>query len=265
MLQPDPAAPPPQTPLRRSLRRRDVAFFLANLAFIFQGLVGYLGVVAGLLPQDPTDDISFFLVAVAYHGAFFAFWDSPGEQRTAEQRCRLYIRWWLITALSAVLFWELPWYYLEAHILRLDRPTDVFHEDLRHLWIFWGYGIADSRFLTGDPTVKAVEWLSVHTGLAMLPAFFAMQRDRIWAFWLGALGMSGVAYATVIYVISEWYVGWPHVSLRPYDFWVKFLLTQTPYIFYGGFAAVCCLYVAQQIALRRHSRMPTFSPGSATK
>ena len=90
-----------------------------------------------------------------------------------------------------------------------------------------------------------------------------MQRDRIWAFWVGAIGMSGVAYGTVIYVISEGYPRWPNISDHPYDFWVKFLLTQTPYIFYGGFAAVCCLYVASRIAVRQALSSGSAPPAAA--
>ena len=234
------------------IKARNVAFLISNLMFIFQGLVGYVGVLLGWLPQNPTDDISFALVVLAYHGCFFAFWDAPGETRTTEDRFRLYINWWLITAASAVLFWELPWYYLEDNLLRLDRPLDSFHEDLRPLWIFWGYGIADNRFLNGDVTVLSIEAMSIHTGLVLVPTYFYMQRGKVWAFWVGALGMAGVAYTTVVYVIADWYIDWVHISDHWYDFWVKFILTQTPYVFYGGFASVCCLYVANQLAIRRH-------------
>ena len=242
--------------MQRRVKTRVVGFAIANLMFIFQGLVGYAGVLLGLLPQALTDNVAFLLITLAYNGPFFAFLDAPGESRSWEDRFRLYIKWWLMIALSAVLFWELPWYYLEDNLLRLDRPLDQFHEDLRYLWIFWGYGIADNRFLSGDPTVLSVEFLSVHTGLVLLPTYFAMQRDRIWAYWVGAVGMSGVAFGTIIYVISEWYVDWLHISDEPYAFWVKFLLTQTPYIFNGGLAAVGCLYVSNRLAIREYLKVP---------
>lgn len=213
-----------------------------------------MGVLLGWLPQQPTDDIAFFCVALAYQGPFFAFLDAPGEGRSRVEKCRTFINWWLLTAITAVVFWELPWYYLEDDILRRGIAMDRFHEGLEYLWIFWGYGIADNRFLSGNEFVLSIEFCSIHTGLLLIPTYFAMQKNKIWAYWLGAFGMAGVCYVTIVYVISEWYLGWPHISPRPYDFWVKFLLTQTPYIFYGGFAALCAMYVATELAIEHRIR-----------
>ena len=126
---------------------------------------------------------------------------------------------------------------------------DRFHQGLEYLWIFWGYGIADNRFLNGNETVLSIEFCSIHTGLLLIPTYFAMQKNKVWAYWVGAFGMAGVCYVTIVYVISDWHLGWPHISPRPYDFWVKFLLTQTPYIFYGGFAAFCAMYVGTELAI----------------
>ncbi len=241
----------PTSATRPGIKPRHVAFAVANLLFVFQGLVGYVGVLLGLLPQHPTDDVAFLCVVLAYHGPFFAFWDAPGESRSRVTKARTFINWWLLTAITAVLFWELPWYYLEDDILRRAIPMDRFHQGLEYLWIFWGYGIADNRFLNGNETVLSVEFCSIHTGLVLIPTYFAMQRDKVWAYWIGAFGMAGVCYVTVVYVISDWYLGWTHISPRPYDFWVKFLLTQTPYVFYGGFAALCAMYVATELAIEQ--------------
>lgn len=240
---------PSTTPSR--IKSRHIGFAIANVLFVFQGLVGYVGVLTGLLPEQPTDDIAFFCVALAYHGPFFAFLDAKDEKRSRTEKFRTYINWWLMTAITAVVFWELPWYYLEDNILRRGIAMDRFHEGLEYLWIFWGYGIADNRFLNGNVTVLSIEFCSIHTGLLMIPTYFAMQRDKVWAYFLGAFGMAGVAYVTVVYVISDWYIDWAHISDNPYDFWVKFLLTQTPYVFYGGFAAFCAMYVGTQLAIRK--------------
>jgi len=235
-----------------SLKPRTIGFIVANLLFLVQGMVGYGGVLLGLLPQTPTDDIAFFLIVVAFHGPFFAFLDAKGEQRSKAERYQLFVNWWIITAASATVFWELPWYYLEDDILRRGIPMDRFHEGLEWLWIFWGYGIADHRFLNGDGTVLSVEFLSIHTSLMLIVTYFMMKKRNIWGYWLAGLGTMGVAYGTVIYVLSEWYEGWPLISDRAYDFWVKFILTQTPYIFYGGFASFCCLYLAGELAVKKH-------------
>lgn len=233
-----------------SVKPRTIGFVIANLLFLVQGMVGYGGVLLGWLPQSPTDDIAFFLIVVAYNGCFFAFLDAKGEQRTRDERFQLFVNWWIIIAASAVLFWELPWYYLEDNILRRDIPMNVFHEGLEWLWIFWGYGIADNRFLNGNETVLSIEFMSIHTSFLLVVTYFMMKKGNIWGYWLAALGMMGVAYTTVVYVISEWYIGWPHISDRPYDFWVKFILTQTPYMFYGGLASFFCLYLAGRLAIK---------------
>lgn len=230
-------------------KNREIGFAISNVLFVFQGLVGYGAVMLGWLPQAGTDDVAFALVALAYHGPFFAFWDAPGEVRTMMERCRTFVHWWVLTAATAVLFWELPWILLESHILRRDIPMDQFHDGLEHLWIFWGYGIADNRFLNGDVTVLSIESCSIFTGLCLVPLYRYMRQSKPWAYALGALGMAGVAYVTVVYVISAGFEGWVQLSPRPYDFWVKFLFTQTPYIFYGGFAALCGLYVAHELAV----------------
>ncbi|MCA9641012.1 MAG: hypothetical protein H6718_06890 [Polyangiaceae bacterium] len=249
----EPLTQPVQAAQRR-LKPRHVGFALANVLFVFQGLVGYVGVLLHWLPQQPTDDIAFLCVALAYHGPFFAFWDASGERRSKVEKCRTFINWWLLTAITAVLFWELPWYYLEDDILRRGIAMDQFHEGLEYLWIFWGYGIADNRFLNGNETVLSIEFCSIHTGLLLIPTYFAMQKNKVWAYWLGAFGMAGVCYVTIVYVISDWHLGWPHISPRPYDFWVKFLLTQTPYVFYGGFAAFCAMYVGTELAIANRIR-----------
>lgn len=236
----------------KSLKPRTIGFIIANLLFLVQGMVGYGGVLLGLLPQTPTDDFAFFLIVVAYHGPFFAFLDAKGERRSKDEKFQLFVNWWIIVAASAAIFWELPWYYLEDNILRRDIPLNVFHEGLEWLWIFWGYGIADNRFLNGDGTVLSVEFLSIHTSLMLIIAYFMMKKGNIWGYRLAALGMMGVAYGTIIYVFSEWYEGWPLISDRPYDFWVKFILTQTPYIFYGGLASFFCVYLAGQQAIENY-------------
>ena len=236
----------------QSLKPRTIGFIIANLLFLAQGMIGYLGVLLGLLPQTPTDDIAFFLVALAYNGCFFAFLDAKGENRSKEEKFQNYINWWIITAVSAAVFWELPWYYLEDNILRRNIPLNVFHDGLEWLWIFWGYGIADNRFLNGNGTVLAIECMSIHSALVLLVTYFLMKKGNIWGYRLAALGTMGVAYITVIYVISEWYTGWPYISDRRYDFWVKFMLTQTPYVFYGGLASFFCLHLAGQQAIKNH-------------
>lgn len=146
------------------------------------------------------------------HGPFAAFLDAPGEKRTWTQRFELYVLWWIVIAATAAVAWEAPWFYLEESLLRLDEAkydTDHFHEPLRHLWIFWAYGIADGRFLTGDPNVLAVEACSTHTHLLLIPLAWVMRqpssRRVVWAYWAAALGLFGVAYGTVVYVLSESY------------------------------------------------------------
>ena len=75
---------------------------MQNLLFLVQGIVGYVGVLVGWLPQTPTDDIAFLLVVIAYNGCFFAFLDAKGERRSREEKFQLFVNWWIIIAASAV-------------------------------------------------------------------------------------------------------------------------------------------------------------------
>ena len=87
-----------------SLKPRTIGFIIANLLFLVQGMVGYGGVLLGLLPQTPTDDFAFFLIVVAYHGPFFAFLDAKGERRSKDEKFQLFVNWWIIVAASAAIF-----------------------------------------------------------------------------------------------------------------------------------------------------------------
>ncbi|WP_449560678.1 hypothetical protein [Mycolicibacterium mageritense] len=79
---------------------------------------------------------------------------------------------WAAIAIVFPLSWDLPWAILHAWV----NGATAFDVEK---WYFWAYGVADTRYLRGDPIIVIVEYWSGAIALIELAFLTLFVRNRI--------------------------------------------------------------------------------------
>ncbi len=189
------------------------------------------GVVAGIF--DPR--LSYWAWGILIYipllvPLFVAWWDAPGENRTQLERAFEFIVIWFPVTASSQITWEIPYLILDAlGYMNGAGPENV------GLWIWWGYGIVDTRYLTSDPSIFGMECVAVLGGLTLFRAFLQLrkamqsgdQRNLIAPLWWGFFSLSLMWGVVLIYFIEEIYNGFGNLKYDhygyAYSFWYVFV------------------------------------------
>lgn len=204
-------------------------WYLYRLGFLCGVLLTFIAwslILLGVIPPTPTDDIISAVVLVGICTPFVAFWDNPGETRTVKDRLVEFGFLWLLMSGLAQTLWELPWWLLDVtgavhHI----GPDDTW------LWPWWAYGVADTRYLTSNPTIAGVELCAGFAGPFELYAFYLYKTGkRIAANWWAVLLGTGLAWGGAIFFYAEIHEGFVNIGDGAYGFWVKWFGLNIPWI-----------------------------------
>ncbi len=184
-----------------------------------------LGVGLGWIPMDPwTGNIACFLFITPVFVAFAVSWiDAQGENRTTLEKANEFqMVWFVVAAAASELWWEVAW--LTGDLFGWMHLT----ENDRWGWLFWYYGINDTRYLTSDGDLWAMELLAVLGAAIMLRAWFKLRaagndpEKRIKPLWHCFFTMSIMLCVFFIYFIGEARHGFPDFPRR--YFWDVFLV-----------------------------------------
>jgi hypothetical protein len=143
---------------------------------------------------------------------FVILWDAPGEQRTRVGK-----------AAELTLF---------GHPLGLWAPTD----DPGWKWLWWQYGLADTRYVSGNPWVFALEIVGVCTGATVFVMWTRLIRSdlpiesRIRCLWVAFAGIAVLMSSTAVYFLSEVGAGFDDIGQGAFGFWFKFIGENVPFI-----------------------------------
>ena len=187
-----------------SFRKKTYWWSAAYATVIATGLI--VGVGVGALPMDPHVGIyGCVLFITPVFVAFAVSWmDAPGENRTTLEKANEFqMVWFLVAAAASELWWELAWLigdlfgwmHLDAH----DRWG----------WIFWYYGINDTRYLNSDGALWAMELAAVSGAAIMLFSWFKLRaagndpKLRIKPLWCCFFTMSVMLSVFFIYFVAE--------------------------------------------------------------
>jgi len=190
---------------------------------------GMMGVGLGYLP--PAESY-FWAAIICYTGLMVpliaAWWDAPDENRTTLERAFEFCLIWVpVTAFSQVL-WEFPWLIMELMgLMNGIGPDD------KWLWAWWGYAAVDTRYLSSNGAVFAMEALAVPGGFGLcwvLHQLFTQSHDvekRLRALMIMLLAFTEMLTVVIIYLISELYDGLHHLDYSTYgptfSFWFVFI------------------------------------------
>jgi hypothetical protein len=156
---------------------------------------------------------------------------------------QIVLTWFWITYLTHCT-WELGWLLLHDAIAG-GRDNPLFYA-------WWAYiDGGDLRYASADPTLIAMELLSVANGLLGLTALYLWFRRaarRRLALLLFTISAAVHVYSTSLYFLGELLAGLPHVNTaRPLDVGVKFMLANSPWLIMPGLVwAWVWVWVARQ-------------------
>lgn len=198
-------------PLHRIIHR--LAMFLAMGAppILFLAMM-----FADLDPKAAADYTALFVVIGLYGICFAPLLAKQGEgidgrEAKLDKICTI----WLYTSGIVHLSWELSWCIVYPW---LDGVTAADS----WAWLWWAYGIADTRYLTGDTFIVPMEWITSLIGgpLAIYAAILLKRGKIVVANVLIIVLSSMEGYGTVLYWTTEWYNGWSSVDMGDFNNWI---------------------------------------------
>lgn len=156
---------------------------------------------------------------------FVPWWDAPGENRTQLEKAFEFLMVWFPVTASSQITWEIP--YLTLDVLGYMNgagPEDV------GVWLWWGYAIVDTRYLTSDPSIFGMECLAVLGGLILLGAFLKLRKaiasgnpsNLIPPLWMAFGSLSLMWGIVMIYFVEEIYNGFGNLRYDDYGFGYSF-------------------------------------------
>jgi hypothetical protein len=157
-------------------------------------------------------------------------WDAPGEQRTRLDRAAELTLFWLPYTAASQLGYELM--FLVGQPLGLWRPT----ADPGWKWLWWQYGLADTRYVSGNPWVFALEVVGVCTGITLFVTWTRLLRPqlgtetRIRCLWVVFAGVAVLMSSTAVYFISELGNGFHDIGQGGFGLGFKFIAENIPFI-----------------------------------
>jgi len=191
-----------------------------------------IGVTVGLIPPSFTVDV----IANLLFGIpvillpFVILWDAPGENRTRlDKAAELTLFYLPYTAFSQIGY-ELM--FLIGHPLGMWTPTT----DPGWKWLWWQYGLADTRYVSGNPWMFALEVVGVTTGIVVITMWTRLIRptlsteSRIRCLWVTFAGIAVLMSSTAVYFLAEVGAGFNDIGQGAYGLWFKFIGENIPFI-----------------------------------
>lgn len=195
-------------------------------------LVVTIGVQIGVVAPSFTTDVVVNLIfgVPVLLLPLVIFWNAPGENRTRLDRAAELVLFYLPYTAGSQIGYELM--FLIGHPLGLWAPTD----DPGWKWLWWQYGLADTRYVSGNPWIFALEVVGVLTGVMVFAMWTQLIRtqlgteSRIRCLWLTFAGVAVLMSSTAVYFVSEVGAGFADIGQGGYGLGFKFVAENVPFI-----------------------------------
>jgi hypothetical protein len=216
----------PWAPHRRRIYTGTALFTIV----MFLGMT--VGVEAGLVPPTfAVDVIANMLFGIPVILVPLALlWDAPGERRTRLDRAAELTLFYLPYTACSQIGYELM--FLIGHPLGWWTPTD----DPGWKWLWWQYALADTRYVSGNPWIFALEVVGVLTGTMVFVMWTRLVRTtlsteaRIRCLWLAFTGCAILMSSTAVYFLAEVGAGFENIGQGGYGLGFKFIAENVPFI-----------------------------------
>jgi hypothetical protein len=196
--------------------------------FLLMTIGVQLGVVAPTFTTDVVVNLIFGVPVLLL--PLVILWDAPGENRTRLDRAAELTLFWLPYTAGSQIGYELM--FLIGQPLGFWRPTT----DPGWKWLWWQYGLADTRYVSGNPWVFALEVVGVLTGITLFVTWTRLIRTqladeaRIRCLWLVFAGVAILMSSTAVYFISEVGNGFQDIGQGGFGLGFKFIAENIPFI-----------------------------------
>ncbi|GFG67591.1 hypothetical protein MKUB_50810 [Mycobacterium kubicae] len=231
-------------------RQRTYVWLLSIVGAVFVFMT--IAEATGLLPPTRTVDVAanvIFGVPVIVL-PLILFWKARGEQRSrlalAAELTLIYVP----LTIGSQLTYELP--FLIGHPFHLWEPTS----DPGWRWLWWQYGLADTRYRSDNNWIFGLEFGAVVVGLVLGVVWLRLLRkdlpdeSRIKCLWLTFFGITVLLAGTVVYYVSEIRALFGDVEQGAYGLWFKFVGENVPYMILPFFV-LYAIYLQVDFLTRR--------------
>jgi hypothetical protein len=157
-------------------------------------------------------------------------WDAPGENRSRLDKATELSLFYLPYTAGSQIGYELV--FLIGHPLGLWHPTT----DPGWKWLWWQYGLADTRYTSGNPWTFGLEVVGVITGVTVFSVWIRLIRpdlaaeSRIRCLWLAFAGVAVLMSSTAVYFLAEVGAGFTDIGQGGFGLWFKFIGENIPFI-----------------------------------
>lgn len=201
---------------------------LTAIVFVVMTVGVGVGLIAPTFTADIVANLLFGIPVILL--PLVLLWDAPGENRTRLDKAAELTLFWLPYSAASQIGYELM--FLIGHPFGLWEPT----ADPGWKWLWWQYGLADTRYTSGNPWTFALEVVGVTTGIMVFAAWTRLIRrglpteSRIRCLWLAFTGVAIIYSSTAVYFLAEVGSGFSDIGQGAFGFWFKFIGENLPFI-----------------------------------
>ncbi|OBI83146.1 emopamil-binding protein [Mycobacterium sp. E740] len=197
---------------------------------VFVGMT--IGVGVGLIkPTFTADVIANLLFGVpVILLPFVLLWEGKGAPRTRLEKAAELVLVYLPYTAASQIGYELV--FLLGHPFGLWTPT----EDPGWKWLWWQYGLADSRYTNANNWIFGLEFVGVVVGVMLFAVWTRLIKpgltveSRIRCLWLAFAGTAMLISSTGVYYMTEVRSGFEHIGQGAFGFWFKFIGENVPFM-----------------------------------
>jgi hypothetical protein len=216
----------PWAPHRLRVYKATAMFTFAMFALVT------VGVAVGLLKPTFTVDVVVNLIfgIPVLLLPLVILWDGPDERRSRLDKAAELTLFYLPYTAGSQIGYELV--FLIGHPLGLWAPTN----DPGWKWLWWQYGLADTRYVSGNPWTLALEVVGVLTGTTVFVMWTRLIRrdlpseSRIRSLWIAFAGCAVLMSSTAVYFLAEVATGFTDIGQGAFGLGFKFIAENIPFI-----------------------------------
>jgi hypothetical protein len=201
---------------------------LTGVVFLGMTIGVQFGLIASNLTSDVVANVLFGVPVILV--PLVILWDAPGESRTRLDKAAELTLFYLPYTACSQIGYELM--FLIGHPLGLWTPTT----EPGWKWLWWQYALADTRYVSGNPWIFALEVIGVITGVVVFLTWTRLIKvdlpteSRIRCLWAAFAGCAVLMSSTAVYFLAEVGAGFGDIGQGAYGLGFKFIAENVPFM-----------------------------------
>jgi hypothetical protein len=206
------------------------------------------GVIAPTFTADVIANLLFGVPVILL--PLVLLWEGSGTPRTRLEKAAELVLVYLPYTAGSQIGYELV--FLIGHPFGWWTPT----ADPGWKWLWWQYGLADSRYTNSNDWIFGLECMGVIVGIMLFAVWTRLIKpdlsteSRIRCLWLAFAGTAMLISSTGVYYASEIRSGFAHIGQGPFGFWFKFIAENVPFMILP-FLVLYAIYLQVNYLTRR--------------